>query len=184
MLGQIEENLEDEEEEKECQQMDLSIFSARGLTQPNTMKLQGEVKERLVLVLIDSGASHNFIYVELVSQLGLLVESTSSCNARLGDGHKKRVSGCCQGVKVKLGNYMFEETFFLFGLGGVDVILGVAWLLTLGDVKVNWKTLTMNFCINGQQVQIRGDPKLSRTLVTSKTLKKEKDIKAVSLIGE
>ena len=84
-------------------------------------------------------------------------------------------------MKVMLGKYMLKETFFLFELGGVDLILGVAWLATLGDVKVNWKMLTMNFCINGQHVQIRGDPTLSRTLVTPKALKKE-EIKAVSLI--
>jgi len=39
--GQIEENLE-REEERECLHMDLSIFSVGGLTQPNTMKLQGK----------------------------------------------------------------------------------------------------------------------------------------------
>ena len=125
-------------------------FFCWGLTQPNTMKLQGEVKGSIALVLIDSGASHNFISAKLVSKLGLPIESTPLYNVRLGDDHKKGASGCCQGVKVKLGNYRFEETFFLFELGGVDMILGVAWLATLGEVKVNWKTLTMNFCINGQ----------------------------------
>ena len=62
-----------------------------GLAQPNTMKLQGEVKGRITLVLIDSGASHNFITVDLVSQLGLSVEPTPSYNVRLGDGHKKEL---------------------------------------------------------------------------------------------
>jgi len=90
--------------------------------------------------------------------------------------------GCCQEVEAKLENYTLKETFFLFELGGEDLILGVAWLTTLGDVKVNWKTLTMNFCIEGQNVQIRGDYKLTRTLVTPKVLKQEKGIEVVSLI--
>jgi len=55
-------------------------------------------------------------------------------------------------------------------------------LATLGDVKVNWEMLTMYFCINGQKVQIRGDHKLSRTLVTPKALKNENEIEAVSLL--
>jgi len=55
------------------------------------------VKGSIALVLIDSGASHNFIFVKLVSQLGLPVESTPSYNVRLGDGHKKRAVGSIKG---------------------------------------------------------------------------------------
>lgn len=33
----------------------------------------------------------------------------------------------------------------MFQLGAIDVILGVAWLETLGGIKINWKTLTMSF---------------------------------------
>jgi len=40
----------------------------------------------------------------------------------------------------------------------------------------------MNFCIEGKKVHIRGHHKLARTLVTPKALKKEKEIKAVSLV--
>jgi len=64
------------------------------------MKLQGIVKGRTALVLIDSGASHNFISTELVSQLGLHIESTLTYTVRLGDGHKKSTSGCCPKVEL------------------------------------------------------------------------------------
>jgi len=62
-----EENLHDEEKHRGYPEMDLSIFSAGSLTQPHTVNLQGTVKGRTALVLIDSGASHNFILTELVS---------------------------------------------------------------------------------------------------------------------
>jgi len=41
-------------------------FFCWGLTQPNTVKLHGKVKGKITLVLIDNGASHNFISAELV----------------------------------------------------------------------------------------------------------------------
>ena len=62
------------------------------------------------------------------------------------------------------------------------MILGVAWLATLGEVKINWKTLTIIFCRGGKQVHICGEPKLARMLVTPKALKKEKEIEAVSFV--
>ena len=62
------------------------------------------------------------------------------------------------------------------------MILGVAWLTTLGEVKVNWRTLAMNFCMEGKKVHIVGDHRLSRMLVTLKALKKEKEIEAVFLV--
>ena len=60
-----EENEQEEKREKaldvKCQWMDLSICSAGGLTQPQAMKLKGELQGQEVLILIDSEASHNFI---------------------------------------------------------------------------------------------------------------------------
>ena len=114
LLGQMKDNVDEEEEEKEYRRMELSLFSVGGLTQRHTMKLQGTVKGRTAMVLIDSGASHNFIYVALVNQLGLHVEPTPMYNMRLGDGHQKTASGCCPEVEVHLGDYMVKETFFLF----------------------------------------------------------------------
>ena len=83
------------------------------------MKLHGTVKGRSTMVLIDSGASHNFISATLVNQLGLHVEHTPTYSVRLRDDHKKIVSGCCLEVEVQLGNYMVRETFFLFELRGL-----------------------------------------------------------------
>jgi len=60
--------------------MDLSLFSVGELTQPNTMKLHGEVNGNWVLLLIDNGASHNFIFTEVVQKWRLHVEPTSSYN--------------------------------------------------------------------------------------------------------
>ena len=40
----------------------------------------------------------------------------------------------------------------------------------------------MSFCREGEKVHIKGDHKLARTLVTSKALKKEREIEAMSLV--
>ena len=46
--------------------------SVAGLTAPQTMKIKEEIEQQPIVVLIDGGATHNFIYVELVQLLGLI----------------------------------------------------------------------------------------------------------------
>ena len=66
------------ETEVECQWMDLFVCSTGGFTQPQTMKLEGLIQGKRVLILIDSGVCHNFISQELVQQLGLKVQYEGS----------------------------------------------------------------------------------------------------------
>lgn len=71
---------------------------------------------------------------------------------------------------------MVTEDFHLFKLGCVDVILGMAWLATLGKVQVDWSKLTMEFNHHGRQVEIRGDLSLSITQVSPKALMKTVEV--------
>ena len=63
----------------------------------------------------------------------------------------------------------------------MDIILGVAWLAMLGDVKVNWSSLMMNFHYQGKPVQIKGEPSLTKMFVSPRALRKEKEIEVVSV---
>lgn len=60
----------------------------------------------------------------------------------------------------------------MFALGGVDIILGVAWLVTLGDVRVNWETMSMSFAWKGRNVSLKGDPTLCWSPVGLRALTK------------
>lgn len=112
----------DEEEEEDGEKepvgelagMELSTLSAEGLTTPKTLKLKGRIGGREVLVLIDSGASHNFINRSLVGELGMEVKETQPYFVSLGDGQRRRISGCCERVILELGNTEVVEQFYLF----------------------------------------------------------------------
>jgi len=125
--------------------MSLSELFAGSLTQPHTMRFQGEVRGRKVLILLDSGVNHNFISKDLVRELGLVMENIPAYSFKLGDVFRRGTSGCCKEVIVSVEKCSIKEKFYLFELGRVDIILGVTWLAALEDVKVNWRTLTMTF---------------------------------------
>ena len=73
--------------EGECQLLDCMGLASSPNLPPQTLKLQGELQGIPIQVLIDSGASHNFISRKLVSKLDLPTSSFSSLYIRLGDGH-------------------------------------------------------------------------------------------------
>lgn len=87
-----------------------------------------------------------------------------------------------QGCGSEIGKIQGQETFFCFELGGVDLILSVTLLGKLGEVKVNWRTLTMNFSDQGSLVKIMDNPTLATSLVIPQALKKETKTKVVSII--
>ena len=58
--------------------VELSVNFVVGLSSPKTMKLQGEIKGEGVIVMIDPGATHNFISVEMVRKWGMEVERAAS----------------------------------------------------------------------------------------------------------
>lgn len=64
----------------------------------------------------------------------------------------------------------------------MDLILGIAWLATLGDVKVKWGMFTMTFMDQGQPIVVQGDPNLAKTMISPKALMKISDIEAVSVL--
>ncbi|KAF7831606.1 Retrotransposable element Tf2 [Senna tora] len=61
--------------------MSLSLNSIVGITNGRTMKLMGKVRGKEVVIMIDSGATHNFISEELVKRIGLEAEAGVICLA-------------------------------------------------------------------------------------------------------
>ncbi|CAA2982796.1 Hypothetical predicted protein [Olea europaea subsp. europaea] len=77
---------EEEEGDELGELIELSIKSVVGLFIPQTMKLQGSILGQSVVVIIDCGATHNFISNELVWKLGLNITSKYSYGAIMGTG--------------------------------------------------------------------------------------------------
>lgn len=58
-----------------------------------TLKVFARINGTPILVLIDSGASHNFVVQQVVTTLGLKVEPSKQFTVKLGDGHRVKTTG-------------------------------------------------------------------------------------------
>lgn len=98
-----------------------------------------------ILVLIDSGVSHNFVSPQVVTFLNLEVDHTKKLAVRLGDGHRVFTIGKCLNVPLQIGELTVTVDAYILELGGVDVILGLAWLQSLGKITMDYREMSMSF---------------------------------------
>ncbi|KAI5404875.1 hypothetical protein KIW84_051874 [Lathyrus oleraceus] len=59
-------------------------------------------------------------------------------------------------MEVCIGEFKLDPEMHLFELGGIDVVLGIEWLKTLGDTTTNWKQQTMSFWNEKRWVTLKG----------------------------
>ncbi|GAU37691.1 hypothetical protein TSUD_164940 [Trifolium subterraneum] len=136
----------------------------------HTVKFQGYIGGVEVLILVDSGATHNFISQKLVHQMEWPIEDTPEMKVKLGDGFQTATKGVCKGLGMFIGDFQLSPNMHLFELGGIDVVLGIEWLKTLGDTIMNWKKQTMSFWWEGRWVTLRGKEGCQKQIVALQSI--------------
>ncbi|KAK0570568.1 hypothetical protein LWI29_003302 [Acer saccharum] len=119
-----------------------------------TMKVRAVIKNVPVIVLFDSGSSHNFVDHALVKKLGLPMDASVVYDVMIGDGGQIKSKGGCSAVTIKFDQYDYTSDMLSLPLGGCDVVLGVQWLRTLGPVLWDFEKLSMEFWLNGVKVYL------------------------------
>ncbi|XP_023633382.1 uncharacterized protein LOC111829008 [Capsella rubella] len=172
------------EEHVEGQTMEqLSLCSMVGIKAAKSLRLRGKIQEAQVVVLIDSGATCNFISKNFALKNKLKVTDTNKFGVCVGNGEIIYSKGKCNGVVLAVQGVEIVDEFLLFDLGTTDVVLGYSWLATLGDTKVNWKLQTLGFKLLDEWVTLVGDPSLIREQVSLKSLQlRMKGVELVCLL--
>ncbi|GAU45110.1 hypothetical protein TSUD_183180 [Trifolium subterraneum] len=118
---------EDEEVEGEMSLMSFQQLGQENI-KPQSIRLKGNIHGMPVLILIDSGATHNFISYPLVHKMNWNVENTPPMNIKLGDGSCSKTRGSCVNLGVEIEGVPLVVDAQLFDLGVVDMVLGMEWL--------------------------------------------------------
>ena len=57
-----------------------------GITTPQTLKIEGHIKKKKVIVLIDSGSTHNFIHCQVATELYCFLYIAPECQVMVSNG--------------------------------------------------------------------------------------------------
>ncbi|XP_010445504.1 PREDICTED: uncharacterized protein LOC104728178 [Camelina sativa] len=169
----LEENMVELEDtgnnEDQPQLMSLSYASYMGISSEHTMKMRGTLGKQPIVVMLDSGATHNFITPGLAAKLRVGHEKTTGLHIILGTGITVRGSGVCRQVSFSVQGVEFNGDLVTLDLANVDIILGMAWHRTLGDCDVNWDKQTISFWHRGRRETLCGELDLHVSKMSLKT---------------
>ncbi|GKC38323.1 reverse transcriptase [Tanacetum coccineum] len=135
-------------------QITLNAFS--GLNSYQTMRIRGRVGKQVVHIIIDYGSTHNFLDIHTAKKLGCKLAKTTPMQVSVANGQRIMNTFVCHDMKWSLQNEVLSSDVMLLQLGGCEMVLGIQWLATLGDMQCNFKKLIMKFNHKGRQLVLRG----------------------------
>jgi hypothetical protein len=85
------------------------------------MRIVGVIRFHRVVVLIDSGSTHNFVDSKLAASLGIHPQPHDGIKVQIANGHEVASPGRSKEVEVKLQGIIFRTNLFILPW------LGVTW---------------------------------------------------------
>ena len=150
----------------------VSLHALVGIDGYQTMRVQGKIKNQVVVILIDTGSTHNFVDVNIARKGGWQLQPLASFNVTVANGEKLKVHDLCANLHVEIQGEMIISDFFVLQLRGCDMVLGVQWLLTIGPILWDFMRLTMQFQVDHRLVKWQGLQAGQVTMMTRKQASK------------
>jgi hypothetical protein len=67
-----------------------------------------------------------------------------------------KCGGRCDNVKLQMGDYHLKTHILSISMGDCDIVLGVEWLHTLGQITMDYQELYMSFHQEAHTYTLRG----------------------------
>jgi hypothetical protein len=146
-----------DEEEDGTPEISLHAITAITGNGPiETMKTYGRIGWSNLLVLIDSGNTHNFMSLSLAHVLKLQLGEEGGMDVTITSGEKIRSPDKCVQVPVELQGMIFTVDFYILPLEGYEVVLGTQWLRILRPIHWDFETLEMQFVWDKEPIILHG----------------------------
>jgi hypothetical protein len=157
---------------KEVEEVNRSEDGDRNETNERLVRFDGRLNDLPVRVLIDSGASRNFIDAEWAMSTGLKVEPHEK-EVSLANGSKVPSEGKVEKAKLVIDGYNEEIDADLVNLSGDQVILGKPWL-SQTNPTINWNTNEVLLVdTEGKKIMLKDKEGEGLTLISARQLQAE-----------
>jgi hypothetical protein len=141
----------------------ISCHALANTNTPQTLNIEGYIKNKKVMVFIDSGSTHNFINYKFARSLNCFVLPRLEFEVMIADGGTINCLRKCHSINLNMREYLLNNPMISIQMGGVDVVLGVKWLMS-----VNFQDLCMIFSSKENKIKLRViQGKLSKVIISN-----------------
>jgi hypothetical protein len=150
----------------------ISLNALTSFSTPQTLNIIGYIKHRKVIILVDSGSTYNFIHHCIAQETHFYIHAFNNFQIMIANGGSMKCGGCCENVRLQIGDYHLKSHMFAIDMGGCDIVLGADSLRTLGPILMDFKELTMQFDQEGHQYKFQGITISSPEIISSHRMEK------------
>ena len=117
---------------------ELSLHAMSGAKAPSTMRLMAWIGRHKVTLLVDSGSSHNFVNANIIKKIELRGVAVEPFEVKVANGEKLKCDEVVRDVKLNVQGVMIVMDLHVLTIVGLDVVLGIAWLKSVGMVLTDY----------------------------------------------
>jgi len=147
----------DAEDVTHLEDQTLSYNALKGSSGYGTIKFKGIINGLEIHILLDSGSSDNFLQPCIANHLKLPRTVAPNFQVLVGNGHSLVAEGLVNQLEVSVQGYMLTIPVYILPISGADLVLGAAWLATLGPHIADYSTRTLKFYSDNKFVTLQGE---------------------------
>eukprot|EP00253_Pinus_taeda_P027532 PITA_27532 len=140
----------------------ISCKALERITTPQTLKIEGHIKKKKV----------QEVKYHIENQEMNLNIYSPEFQVIVANGRTINCSGKCHNIKLSMGEYVLNSPMLSIPMGGVDVVLGVQWLQSLGMITFNFQELFLEKKSEGKEVELGGITRKSGKIIISNGMTK------------
>ena len=115
---------------------------------------KGKIKNETVNVLIDSGATSNFISQQLADHLKVITSPREAAMlVEVADGGTQRVTHTAKNLPISIESYQDALNFEIIGMPGPSIVFGKNWL-DQKNPNIDWPSGTMEFTHRSKDIKL------------------------------
>lgn len=127
-----------------------------GKRRSKSLTLLGNIDSEKVTILVDTGSSHDFLHSRIPEHLRLSLTAVKPFRVYVGNGASILCSHMSKATPLTVQGTVFSIDLHILPVHGLDVVLGMEWLESLGRVTTDFITKSMEFIRGNDLIVLKG----------------------------